>query len=95
MAEITKKQSEILKNELIPMLVKDVTPFIEKVLTKRLTLFVDEIPTKEDESQRIAEIKAQAVEDLKDPLYKSGKADADIGDWLKDVANQIRQQAKP
>ena len=46
-------------------------------------------------AQCLAEVRAQAVEDLKEPLYKSGKADADIDDWLKEVAKIIRKQAKP
>ena len=50
---------------------------------------------KQTPTQCLAEVRAQAVEDLKEPLYKSGKADADIGDWLKEVAKIIRKQAKP
>lgn len=45
-------------------------------------------------SVRVAEIKAQAVENLEEPLLASGKADADIGEWLKEQAKLIRQHAK-
>ena len=43
---------------------------------------------------RDAEIKAQVVENLEEPLFASGKADADIGEWLKEQAKLIRQQVK-
>lgn len=45
-------------------------------------------------AKRDAEIKAQAVENLEKPLFASGKADADIGEWLKEQAKLIRQHAK-
>lgn len=35
-------QIKILKRELVPMLVNDITPFLSKVIEKRLNLFIDE-----------------------------------------------------
>jgi hypothetical protein len=39
---MTEHQIKILKTELVPMIVKDIMPLIEKVVEKRLQLFVDE-----------------------------------------------------
>lgn len=40
---ISDKQAEIVTNELIPMIVADITPFLGKVIEKRLHLFAAEI----------------------------------------------------
>ena len=39
---MTEHQIKILKTELVPMIVKDIMPLLEKVVEKRLQLFVDE-----------------------------------------------------
>ena len=36
-------QIDIIKKQLIPMIVKDITPLLEMVIKKRLELFADEI----------------------------------------------------
>lgn len=40
---ISDKQAAIIANELIPMIVADITPFLGKVIEKRLHLFAAEI----------------------------------------------------
>lgn len=41
--KLTDKQKQLIKDELLPLIVADIAPLIERVLKKRLELWADEI----------------------------------------------------
>ena len=70
---LSEKRQAIIRNELIPMMVKDVFPLLEKVLEKRLGLFAEEIMQNWPEEQAKADNLALAakVEQLRAGLNQA------------------------
>lgn len=70
---LSEKRQAIIRNELIPMMVKDVSPLLEKVLEKRLKLFAEEIMQNWPEEQAKADNLALAakVEQLRAGLNQA------------------------